>query len=825
MIAILASLFISVCSNNTNPASCGDTSDCCPGFLCASNGTCTSANQAIAACRCKDGSAPACECYRTVSGVKQPVNCGQDEDLGGNDNVWKSCTCSGGFEASLRLVFRWEPADRVHYRFAVSTLNQLSIPNTGISDETAQPDNPSVSPIRATLKNAMNQWSERDCGGGKKTLLKIRNKPDITLTQANQIQKSTRNSNPITCTSSTPENNCVGLAEAVYEEIKNVVGFLGTRDAPNQPGIFPSSGGVLAATPIEYSRASINPGGTRVHTGRILRARTWFNALDYRWRTISNGCAAGASNCFDLMTIAVHEFGHFIGYQHSSCAASVMFGTALPATLKRQLDEGDLESLCGRSECTQTAGYATVGTPDLPLLKNRAGQTMTIPGSRSRLQSCATDAECGGDPKFACINKEHAGFCQFTCTTNNDCPTGEACVSIYCDNNQDCVASQKDKNYKYCGISTVVDSCRLSPPTGGTTGGTTGGSGSTTGSTTGATTGSSGSTTGTTGESIPGQGGALADFCAPCGTGSDCLNGICLAASNNTKVCSLTCFEDSDCGDNGTCSIDDEASVGFCYPKNTACIDQQVAIRRQLNEACDADSRCSPGLVCIQLTNAAVCLEYCNPNTESSCSTDGYQCVGIDNSSNVGVCFKGNMKEGDSCIIPDTSLCGDPRRFLCAGTPQKNYLDAQCYKLCGAEFGECKVEGQNCALYPNLDFGVCFPAVKPKCLADIGQECTTTDDCASGACRQSGADSACTRSCTLAAQAGCPRGNTCLDDGDGDDKGYCWPSDDKVKPKATCGEGVKSGCNCHSSSEGFAEQTWLGAVVAVVLALRRRRNR
>lgn len=833
MIALLATIFLQVCSGNTNPASCSVTNDCCFGFSCVA-GTCAAPNQAIAACRCKNGQAPVCECYRNgTNGTRVPVNCAQVEGADGSlagDGIWKDCQCEGGFEASLRLVFRWEPADRVHYRFAVTTQGQLSIPNTNITDSDTN------GPIRTALRNAMAQWSERDCGGGKKALLKITQRsPDlITPSEVTQLFAFSGNSNPISCTSFNSSTGvCNGAAVLGLDDVKNVVGFLGSRDAPDAPGIFPvssgaSKSGVLAATPIHYSRSRDNPGDTsspRKQTGRILQARTWFNALDYRWRTLSNGCTAGSADCFDLMTIAVHEFGHYVGYQHSSCGASVMYGTADKSTVKRQLEAADVESLCGRSDCIQTAGYPTLGTTGLPPYKNKAGQTLTIPGTRSRLQSCTTDAECGGDPKFKCINKEYAGFCQFTCTTDVDCPSGEACVSIRCDaGSTQCLDPQKGTAYRYCAISTSVAQCQL-PGASGTGGGSSGGgSGGTAGSTGGTTGGggTSGGTTGsTTGGTVGGGAGLLRDFCAPCNGPGDCLNGICLSASNNTRVCSLQCYDDTDCGENGLCSIAEGATQGYCYPKNTACIDQQVSARRQLNEACDNESLCAPGLVCLQLVNSAVCLEYCSPNGSVTCSTDGFGCVKIDNRNDVGVCFKANMKEGDSCIIPDTSLCGDPRSMLCAGTPEKNYLDAQCYKLCGAEFGDCKGSGQSCSLYPNLDIGVCTPPVKPTCLADIGQACGSTDECASGSCVQRGGESACSRTCSLSLQSGCPRGNRCIDDGDGNDKGFCWPEDDKVKAPAKCESG-KSGCSCHETS---AEEAWIAGVVAVALAARRRSKR
>jgi hypothetical protein len=186
------------------------------------------------------------------------------------------------------------------------------------------------------------------------------------------------------------------------------------------------------------------------------------------------------------------------------------------------------------------------------------------------------------------------------------------------------------------------------------------------------------------------------------------------------------------------------------------------------------------------------------------------------------VCFKAQAREGDSCILPDTALCGLSGKYLCAGTAAKEFQDAECYKLCGSNgnitYENCQ-SGQSCALYPQSTLGVCTPALAPTCLADLGVKCASNDDCATGLCTTKGADRACSRTCSLATHSGCPQGSTCLSAGAGDN-GFCWPTSGNVTAPKACAN--KSGCGC---SGGAKENIFAAALVMLLLAARQLRRR
>ncbi|MEL6546870.1 MAG: matrixin family metalloprotease, partial [Myxococcota bacterium] len=51
-----------------------------------------------------------------------------------------------------------------------------------------------------------------------------------------------------------------------------------------------------------------------------------FNAIDFQWRSETEGCPAdGTNGCQDIYTVAIHEIGHFVGFGHVECADATMY--------------------------------------------------------------------------------------------------------------------------------------------------------------------------------------------------------------------------------------------------------------------------------------------------------------------------------------------------------------------------------------------------------------------------------------------------------------------------------------------------------------------
>jgi len=50
-----------------------------------------------------------------------------------------------------------------------------------------------------------------------------------------------------------------------------------------------------------------------------------FNAVHFDWRYSDSGCTGGDAGCYDLLTVAIHEVGHWFGFAHVLCTDAVMY--------------------------------------------------------------------------------------------------------------------------------------------------------------------------------------------------------------------------------------------------------------------------------------------------------------------------------------------------------------------------------------------------------------------------------------------------------------------------------------------------------------------
>ncbi|MCC6809718.1 MAG: matrixin family metalloprotease [Deltaproteobacteria bacterium] len=498
------------------------------------------------------------------------------------------------------------------------------------------------------------------------------------------------------------------------------------------------------------------------------------------------------NGAFSLKAVAIHELGHFIGYDHSECVESVMY-KSYKNPPKLDLHATDRYSVCASPTYQQGYGHATAcptaadntsDQEDVTLNNGMSGATGgNVMTQQGRYGQCSVTADClTGLTCRTWPNGQKA--CDWPCAVADTCPQGQACVSGYCK----------------------------------TPSASAGGAGS--GTSTGA--------TGGTGPQEPADAIPTQDFCAPCGKRDDCLNSLCVRmGTDTTPFCSATCEGADDCGPLATCTSTGTAGIGVCVPKDVSCIQKAVARRGQLNESCSTDLPCGPGLLCVQLANQPVCLEYCDTDSGGkSCTTSGYSCFELDKERKYGVCFKATAREGESCLLPDTSLCGFADGLQCFGTPAKQYQDAACYKLCGGKYGSSCATGQNCVTNQGATVGVCTPLVEPTCpLADFGQKCSKADDCTTGYCANSGSDSACSRSCDANLNSGCPNNFTCRSSGGAN--GYCWPTSNTVTAAPICKSGP-GGCPPAASGQGCEANNGdialvLLAFASLVLVRRRRR--
>ncbi|XXX82694.1 matrixin family metalloprotease [Sorangium sp. So ce134] len=159
-------------------------------------------------------------------------------------------------------------------------------------------DQVSLAEAEAIFAQAFAAWTEADCGGGET--------PRMEVTYLG----------PITCDAHE------------YNQRKGNANIITFRDDGWPYG---SGGSTLALTTVTYN----------LKTGEIYDADMEINSFDV---SLSLG---DDDVSFDLLSIATHEAGHFLGLSHSAEHAATMNADYRPASVAlRDLDEDDRDAIC-----------------------------------------------------------------------------------------------------------------------------------------------------------------------------------------------------------------------------------------------------------------------------------------------------------------------------------------------------------------------------------------------------------------------------------------------------------------------------------------------
>jgi MYXO-CTERM domain-containing protein len=163
----------------------------------------------------------------------------------------------------------------------------------------------------------------------------------------------------------------------------------------------------------------------------------------------------------------------------------------------------------------------------------------------------------------------------------------------------------------------------------------------------------------------------------------------------------------------------------------------------QIGEPCAATYDCVTPLFCQPTSGSGgVCATKCNPNA-SGCPA-GYECVPYQGSTTEGVCLEelpgtGTKNVGESCTSSYECVSD-----LCVQVGG----GSTCMQMCTND-NDC-ASNASCSMFPGSGYGACVddPGGPTPGSKDLGEECTSPSECASGMCAGDGLSYICVQSCS-----------------------------------------------------------------------------
>ncbi len=302
----------------------------------------------------------------------------------------------------------------------------------------------------------------------------------------------------------------------------------------------------------------------------IVNAKVIFNDRDYTWST--DGSAT------DVGSIAVHEFGHFVGLDHYD-----------------DIDPAKATACHNASPPSVMCSYYSGGVSHIPTADDAIGVCYLYPQAGAVGSGCSTGASCNSG---ICHSD---GYCSVMCPPT--CPSGYSCLSGLCERDQPLPTCPP------CGtLACSVDSVCLGTAEGSSV----------------CTEACSRTTDCPVGYSCAAAEGSTQRFCWPlgnlcgatgphageaCSAQSECAFGnICLSSPTHPSDvwCYGVCRVQADCADPAANCVSLETGVGYCDRGAAVCV-------------CDTDAACQTGCACDVDCDCA-CDQ--GPGCETDCSCD-----------------------------------------------------------------------------------------------------------------------------------------------------------------------------------------------------------
>ncbi len=461
--------------------------------------------------------------------------------------------------------------------------------------------------------------------------------------------------------------------------------------------------------------------------GQIIEADISFNGYQHTWST--TGTVDLSGSILDVLNVAVHEQGHFLGLQHvlggfDPNDPPTMMTVADPYLKTATLSDDELTGVCflypssGSYSCSQEEDCPFVIGEDsageeyyegkIPCVNGTCdGITNPPPGDNVFGEVCASDYDCLSE--LVCAASGTGGkICTQECIpAQNNCPA-----------NYSCVAYSNAPNIGVC----LPES------------------------------GASGSK----------QLGEACEF------SDECISGLCVGWSGELGyVCSQPCNTNlPDCNPGEVCyPLEQGSNSGACFPG-------EGGEMKANGEYCGSANECQSGL-CVgdPQSDAYYCRGACNPDSGQGClSTE--TCYPL--SGGGGACLPGSSGTGNGKAVgADCTDASDCESGKCVGFPEGNQV---CTDDCtGPESCPC---GMTCE-ETNLGT-ICYPGEKVACVPD-GNACAGDTECVSGTCTAG----ICVTACNIY-QQNCPAGMACRPLSNSGD-GACEPRGSQL-PGASCTE-------------------------------------
>ena len=509
-------------------------------------------------------------------------------------------------------------------------------------------------------------------------------------------------------------------------------------------------------------------------TGYVVASSMQLNGVDFTWRTTDSagyayGCVPGETGCYDIFSVALHETGHFFGFNHVACPSAVMYPVADGTNVLLGLSNDEVAGICALYPPRTSATALSV-----------FGEACDTTHSCVAGLTCLFPANGGA--------QANDGWCSSSCTTDNDCGLGYICEAFtagtFCAPGIHLpgVAANPNGNADLCASCSVNAQCI---------------------------------------SNLCLQDTSTGSICTQyCGTAAQtgCPDGwVCTPTTNSKPVCfpidptncptrgaglNDQCFLDAQTGDPNADFMLNCADPLACFlftgasPVSGSCV-----------QPCDlAGDACASTQQCCFSQNAdGTCAAYSSGTPDGGCFTIG--------------------AAGAACVSATNSICGSGLRCIYTTSPSLSKCYRDCTQVNCIAGEECitgvfqDANSNNVALCcdsnvydPSNPIPTCRPVSGP-CLLQVGVTCVNNTDCMSNLCLDNGGTYACSQACNTTAD--CPAATVDVN-GDGVADGgstcqtiggapQCWPAKGPAKAPACANANTPapaSGCSCRDGAAG-----------------------